>query len=124
MNNLELAALTGTSPQAEVREIQQAALGLAKKQNRMVFVSLAERGLCGASPEGRVEHVHALPLRGEIDVVGAGDSVTANLTMALAAGATLHEALELANTAASIVIHQLGTTGTATPQQLRQLLVG
>ena len=48
--------------------------------------------------------------------------MTANLTLALAAGATLHEALELANTAGSIVIHQLGTTGAASVVQLRERL--
>jgi bifunctional ADP-heptose synthase (sugar kinase/adenylyltransferase) len=61
-------------------------------------------------------------LRGEIDIVGAGDAVTANLTAALAAGATLREALEIANAAASIVIHQLGTTGTASAQQIKSVL--
>jgi bifunctional ADP-heptose synthase (sugar kinase/adenylyltransferase) len=49
--------------------------------------------------------------------------VTANLTAALAAGATLREAIELANAAASIVIHQLGTTGTASVAQIRGLLI-
>ena len=39
-----------------------------------------------------------------------------------AAGATMSEALELAMAAASIVIHQLGTTGTASIPQLRELL--
>jgi bifunctional ADP-heptose synthase (sugar kinase/adenylyltransferase) len=47
--------------------------------------------------------------------------VTANLAAAMAAGANLREALELANAAASVVIHQLGTTGTASIQQLRQV---
>ena len=55
----------------------------------------------------------AHPVRGEIDIVGAGDAVTANLAAALAAGASHREAMELAMAAASIVIHQLGTTGTA-----------
>jgi bifunctional ADP-heptose synthase (sugar kinase/adenylyltransferase) len=67
-------------------------------------------------------HFGALPTRGQVDIVGAGDAVTANLTAALAAGAKLSEALELANTAASIVIHQLGTTGTASVGQLAQTL--
>ena len=64
----------------------------------------------------------AHPIRGPIDIVGAGDSVTANLTAALAAGATLREAMELAMGAASLVIHQLGTTGTASVAQLRERL--
>ena len=64
----------------------------------------------------------ALPVRGEIDIVGAGDAVTANVTTALASGATVREAIELANAAASVVIHQLGTTGTASVTQMRDLI--
>ena len=88
----------------------------------MVFITLAERGILGAAPDGAAEHLPALPLRGEIDIVGAGDAVTANLTAALAGGANLREGLTLANAAASIVIHQLGTTGTAGVAQLAALL--
>ena len=72
--------------------------------------------------KGVVEVAATLPVRGEIDIVGAGDAVTANLTAALSAGASLKEALEIAQLAASIVIHQLGTTGTATPAQMLELL--
>ena len=61
-----------------------------------VFVTLAERGIIGADPHGHLEHVPAFPVRGPIDIVGAGDAVTANLVLALAAGAKLTEALELA----------------------------
>jgi rfaE bifunctional protein kinase chain/domain len=124
MNAAELRALTGLSDAAGLKEILAAAALLASRNERPVFVTLAERGIVGASPDGRTEHVPALPLRGEIDIVGAGDAVTANLTAALAAGATLGESLELANAAASIVIHQLGTTGTASVEQLCELLCG
>jgi bifunctional ADP-heptose synthase (sugar kinase/adenylyltransferase) len=61
-------------------------------------------------------------VRGEIDVVGAGDCVTANLTAALAAGANLRESLQLANAAASIVVHKLGTTGTASIAEIKRLV--
>jgi bifunctional ADP-heptose synthase (sugar kinase/adenylyltransferase) len=44
------------------------------------------------------------------------------LTAALAAGALLPEALELANAAASVVIHQLGTTGTASVRQIAETI--
>ena len=60
--------------------------------------------------------------RAGIDIVGAGDEVTGNLTAARAAGALLREAMELAMAAASIVIHQLGTTGTASVAQIRERL--
>lgn len=64
----------------------------------------------------------ARPLRGPIDIVGAGDTVTATLALALAIDATPIESMELAQAAASLVVHQLGTTGTPEPRDLRKLL--
>jgi len=122
MNAAELSAFGGAHAQLTLTEIKQTAVELAKQRGQPVFVTLAERGIIGATPAGEVEHVPALPVRGEIDIVGAGDAVTANLTAALAAGATLREALEIAGAAASIVIHQLGTTGTASVEQIRRRL--
>jgi rfaE bifunctional protein kinase chain/domain len=122
MNAAELGALTGTPPAFDAATLQATALALARENGRAVFVTLSERGMIGAMPNGEVAWVPALPVRGPIDVVGAGDAVTANLTMALAAGAALREALELANAAASIVLHQVGTTGTASVAQLRDQL--
>ena len=123
MNVAELSRMTGLPAAASLVEIGNAALSLARHNQREVFVTLSERGILGAAPGGAVEHVPCLPLRGEIDIVGAGDAVTANLTAALAAGATLRESIELANAAASVVIHQLGTTGTASVAQIRELLL-
>jgi bifunctional ADP-heptose synthase (sugar kinase/adenylyltransferase) len=48
--------------------------------------------------------------------------VTANLTVGVAGGATLREALELANAAASVVVHRVGTTGTASVAEIGRLL--
>lgn len=124
MNAAELAALTGIPPESDVPVVAQAAAELARANGQPVFVTLAERGLIGASADGRTTHLPAWPVRGAIDIVGAGDAVTANLLLALAAGATLAEALTLASAAASIVIHQLGTTGTASVPQLRELISG
>lgn len=124
MNAAELYALAGTSPGAGLDEIRASALGLARQQGKPVFTTLAERGMLAASPDGSTAHAPALPVRGPIDIVGAGDAVTANLAAALACGATLQEALELAMAAASIVIHQLGTTGTASVAQIHELLLG
>lgn len=122
MNGVELIALAGVSSSSNLAVIQQTALDVARRNGRYVFATLAERGMVGASPKGELHHVAAFPVRGEIDIVGAGDSVTANIITALAAGATLREAMELASAAASIVIHQLGTTGTASVAQLREKL--
>ena len=106
MNADELARLTEDEPKT-------AATKLAQYSGQQVFVSMAKNGVLCATPDGTVTHSPALPVRGEIDIVGAGDAVTANLAAAIAADAKIPEALELANTAASVVIHKLGTTGTA-----------
>jgi bifunctional ADP-heptose synthase (sugar kinase/adenylyltransferase) len=123
MNAAELSALSDTKADLSLNEIKEIALTLAREHARGVFVTLAEQGIVGASPWGDTEHVPALPTRGPIDIVGAGDAVTANLAAALAAGAKLREAVELANAAASVVIHQLGTTGTASVAGIRGALL-
>ena len=104
------------------RQIREIARATAHRRGRPVVVTLAHRGILGALPSGEVYHLPALPVRGPLDIVGAGDAVTANVTTALASGATLPEALEMGDLAASIVIHQLGDTGTASVAQLRKLL--
>jgi rfaE bifunctional protein kinase chain/domain len=122
MNAAELAGLTNAPGPLSPEQVEASAAALAQKNGRSVFVTLAARGMIGAAANGQVEYVPALPVRGEIDVVGAGDAVSANLTAALAAGAGLGEALELANAAASVVVHKLGTTGTASVAEIRKLL--
>ena len=62
----------------------------------------------------------AYPVSGPIDPVGAGDSTSAGIACALAAGSTLEEAAAFGNLVASITIQQIGTTGTATPEQVRR----
>jgi rfaE bifunctional protein kinase chain/domain len=122
MNASELGALMNMGLPMELDAVKQAAVSLAAKHGNRVFVTLAEGGMVGAAPEGQIESVSALPLRGEIDAVGAGDAVSANLLLALTAGAELREALEIANAAASVVIHKLGTTGTASRDEISALL--
>ena len=121
MNAAELGALMNLQTAPDVGAVKAAAQELAARNRRVVFVTMAERGIVGATPGGEIVHRPALPVRGPIDIVGAGDSVTANLAAALAAGASPAEAVELAILASSLVIHQLGTTGTANVAQLAAL---
>lgn len=123
MNRAELGQLLGTPLSGDLEETKRAAAGLAKQRGRTVFVTLSECGIIAAAPNGETVHLPILPLRGPIDIVGAGDSVTANLTAAQAAGASLDESLELANAASSIVIHKLGQTGTASIVEMAELLM-
>lgn len=57
------------------------------------------------------------------DVTGAGDTVIAVLTLALAAGTSLAEAVYLANHAAGIVVRKLGNA-TPSPDELRRAILG
>jgi len=122
MNAAELSALTGSTGTLNIKEAMSVASALASKNGRSVFVSLASNGILAATSEGETQHIPAFPLRGEIDIVGAGDAVSANLASAMAGKATLLEALELANGAASVVIHKLGTTGTASVREIGEVL--
>ena len=121
MNGKELGLLLRRDL-ADLSQVPDAAAALATQTGRPVFITLAEHGMVGATPESATHLAPALPVRGEIDIVGAGDAVSANLCAALAAGAEVQEALELANAAASVVIHQLGTTGVATVGDLAGLV--
>jgi D-glycero-beta-D-manno-heptose-7-phosphate kinase len=55
------------------------------------------------------------------DVTGAGDTVMATMTLALAAGATFEEAARLANYAGGLVVMKRGTA-TVTARQLRDAI--
>jgi len=94
-------------------------LGLARRVGGLVFCTRGERGIEFAQPGGMVASVPGYPVSGPIDVCGAGDSCTAGLVAAHLAGCHAHEAAEFANLVASITVSQLGTTGTATPAQVR-----
>ncbi len=57
------------------------------------------------------------------DVTGAGDTVIATLGTAVAAGLSIHQAMALANLAASIVVGKLGAA-TVSPSELQAALSG
>jgi bifunctional ADP-heptose synthase (sugar kinase/adenylyltransferase) len=120
MNRAELGLLLNQISPTDLDLAKRTAIKLARRNGRAVFITLAEAGIVGSSPSGESVHAPAMPTQGVIDIVGAGDAVTANLVAALSAGASLAEAIEIANGAASVVIHQLGTTGTASVSQIAE----
>jgi bifunctional ADP-heptose synthase (sugar kinase/adenylyltransferase) len=96
---------------------------LAQTAGRPVFCTCGSRGILvaqGGTPSTRSVLVPAFPVEAPIDIVGAGDSTSAGIACATAAGATLEEAAAFGNLVASITIQQIGTTGTASPEQVRQ----
>jgi sugar/nucleoside kinase (ribokinase family) len=91
---------------------------LAKHTGRAVFCTLGADGILIGHPGTSPSHVPGVPVTGPTDIVGAGDSATAGIVASLLAGATEFEAAEIANLVASVTVQQLGTTGTASPQQV------
>lgn len=106
----------------EASDVESSAACWAGELGKLVFVTLGSEGMLSADPSGEVCRTGGIPVEGEIDIVGAGDTVLAHLAMALGAGASAAEAMALANLAASIVIRKLGTTGVATAAELAEAL--
>jgi len=98
----------------EAREIGRM---LYERNRKPVFLTLSENGLL-VFGEDCTEHVPAVPVEGETDPVGAGDSCTAGIVSSLCAGASLREAGIMGNLVASVTVRKIGTTGTASPQEV------
>ena len=101
-------------------DVEEAVRRLGKRTGRPAFATCGAKGICVAESGERVAWVPARPVTGPIDIVGAGDSATAALLCAMLSGVDARTAAAFANLVASITIRQLGTTGTATPAQIRR----
>jgi len=73
-----------------------------------VLITLGENGMRLFEKKGTVTHIPTVAQE-VFDVSGAGDTVIAAFTLALASGATKLEAAHLANFAAGIVVSKVGT---------------
>jgi D-beta-D-heptose 7-phosphate kinase/D-beta-D-heptose 1-phosphate adenosyltransferase len=82
-----------------------------------VLVTRGEHGMTLLGPDG--ETALSAEAREVADVTGAGDTVIATMTLALAAGAALADAARLANRAAGIVVGKFGPA-TVTVDELRR----
>lgn len=95
---------------------KEAALALAQ-QGRDVIMTIGDQGAYYAS-QGQLTHIPATKITGPIDIVGAGDSFLSAFSLSLAAGATPVEAATIANLASAVTIQKIGTTGTATAEEI------
>lgn len=116
-NRSEVLAAAGGAAGGEVA----AALArLAAKTGRTAYCTQGEAGILVAEPGADPVITPGCPVPGPIDIVGAGDAATSGIVCGLLCGASALEAAALGNLVASITIQQLGTTGTASPEQVRQ----
>ena len=105
---------------AEAERWAPDAAALANLVNGPVFLTRSEAGMVLAVPGEEPRTIPAYPVPGPIDPCGAGDSCSAALACAMAGGATHDEAAEFGNLIASITVQQIGVTGVATPEAVRQ----
>lgn len=119
-NKREAAAACGhVAPEdaLTVADACRCGMELARRNRGIVFVTAGVDGIVVSEPE-RATHVPGIQVPPPVDIVGAGDSTTAGIVCALCAGASGPEAAVIGNCVASITVQQLGTTGTASPEQV------
>lgn len=117
-NAVELGAALGEPLRAGDDDWLERARG--RVGARHLLLTLGEHGMALKSGEGPALRIPT-QAREVYDVSGAGDTVTAFVSLALAAGAAVDEAAHLANLAAGIEVGKPGVA-VVTPGELRALL--
>lgn len=112
---------------AKLEELSARALGdlglealvVTRGKDGMALFERASKTACESAPEG--QHIPIYGSDAPVDVTGAGDTVIAAFTLAVAAGATYLEAAHLANYAGGIVVMKR-RTATVTRAELEAAL--
>ena len=87
------------------------ALWLSSYWKKPVVITLGEEGAIGIDGEREIREIPGINLIGPKDTVGAGDAFLAGLTLSLASGYPLENALDVANCTASVSVTKLFETG-------------
>ncbi len=82
-----------------------------------LLITRGSRGMLLLEKGAEPLHIEAVGAREPVDVTGAGDTVIATYTLALASGASFTEAAHLANYAGGRVVMKRGTA-CVSPQEL------
>jgi len=122
-NQHEAAQALGreASPDEDPDRAASDGVSLAKRSGSRVFLTVGDQGILVCTAKSYA-HLPTISVHGPIDIVGAGDSATAGIVCALCAGAKPEEAAMMGNLCASVTIRKLGTTGTASPHEVREML--
>ena len=92
---------------------------LTRTRMECVLITRGSRGMAVFEPGKKTVHIPIFGSDSIADVTGAGDTVMATMTLALAAGASFEEAARLANYAGGIVVMKRGTA-TVSAAELRR----
>ncbi|MBI3319316.1 MAG: D-glycero-beta-D-manno-heptose-7-phosphate kinase [Candidatus Omnitrophica bacterium] len=115
-NRSEAGAALGRDLDTEAGMLEAGQELLRRLQCQALLITLGEDGMCLFEQAGRRTRIPTVAQE-VFDVAGAGDTVIATFTLALASGASMPEAAALANHAAGIVVGKLGVA-VATPEEL------
>lgn len=86
-----------------------------------VLITRGEHGMSLLDAEDKLTHIPTVA-REVYDVTGAGDTVIATLTLAMAVSASVAEAAVIANHAAGVVVAKVGTATVSTAELAETLL--
>jgi len=114
-NRLELSILTGLPARNHEETLAAGNRLSAAMPGAMILVTEGADGMTLFADSRPVEHLASAP-RQVYDVTGAGDTVMATLSLAISAGASYRDAMELAGEAAAIAIGTMGTAIVRLPQ--------
>ena len=118
-NESEVEHLFGVTIGDDRRVLEKAGRALLEQLGaRAVLVTRGGRGMALFEPGRPTAHIEIFGSDEIADVTGAGDTVIAALTLAVAAGASFYEAARLANYAGGIVVMKRGTA-TVSAKELR-----
>ena len=119
--NASEAARASGVPIVDAASLERAGRTLLERLScRYVLITRGENGMSLFGRDGEREDIPSVA-RTVYDVSGAGDTVVAVLTLALAAGVAIGTATRLANYAAGAVVGKLGTA-TASPDEIIALM--
>ena len=105
-----MEAQLGVTIGDDAAALERAGRALLKKSRATaVLITRGSRGMALFERGRPTEHIPIVGSDEVADVTGAGDTVIATFTLALAAGATFSEAAQLANHAGGIVVMKQGT---------------
>lgn len=124
INDIEAACLNGIDAhvldEISLNDSKKNAEALFKQSGKPVFLTRGSSGILVTDSHG-IRDVPGIKLTGQLDTVGAGDTVVSALGLSLAAGIPPAEAAEFANLAAGVTVQKLFMTGTASGDEILQV---
>jgi rfaE bifunctional protein kinase chain/domain len=118
-NEAEVEHLLGIRIGDDIGTLEKAGRELlSRTRAQAVLITRGSRGMALFEPKRETVHIPIFGSDQIADVTGAGDTVIATMTLALAAGGTHEEAAHLANYAGGVVVMKRGTA-TVSADELR-----